>query len=67
MARRGRLILQDKNAILEAWCIGFWRALAGGASWETVETVTNHRAHKSEVGAPPVDPLLISCRVEGPP
>ena len=37
MARWQGPVLVDTNAILEAWRVGAWRALAGGYALETVE------------------------------
>lgn len=39
MATRGKPVLLDTNAILEAWRLRGWKALAGGLVLETVETV----------------------------
>lgn len=39
MVLRGRPVLLDTNAVLEAWRIGAWKALAGGHLLETVEMV----------------------------
>lgn len=36
---RGRPVLLDTNAIIEAWRVNGWKALAGGHTLETVETV----------------------------
>jgi hypothetical protein len=39
VALRGRPVLLDTNAILEAWRVRAWKALAGGHFLETVEMV----------------------------
>lgn len=61
MALRGRPVLLDTNAILEAWRTGAWKALAGGHRLETVETATmeTHTGFQRRRPEQQVDPAAL--------
>ena len=62
MARRGRPVLLDTSAIVEAWRIGSWKALAGGHRLETGETVTmeTHTGFQRRRPEQQIDPAVAS-------
>lgn len=61
MALRGRPVLLDTNAILEAWRIGSWKALAGGHRLETMEMVTmeTHTGFQRRRPEQQIDPAVL--------